>query len=255
MKQEDDTFRFYVRNSCLTVGTTLRGTDASDSDPYSGFSLCHYTGDDKKHFRNCLKKLCQTLGSDEGRIVVPRQTHSANVLVLTEESLSHIDTEDKDAIVTNVPGIVTGINTADCVPVVIYDTETMVTGVAHAGWRGALGGVIGNTVKAMAMLGAIPGRCKAIIAPSICSKCFEVGEEVAALFPEAFVHRERGCKPHVDLKGFVTSRLVGEGLAGNSIYTDPDCTLCRPDKFFSARALGISSGRNFTFAVMNNHLE
>lgn len=255
MKQEDDTFRFYVRNSCLTVGTTLRGTDASDSDPYSGFSLCHYTGDDKKHFRNCLKKLCQTLGSDEERIVVPRQTHSANVLGLTKEALSHIDTGEKDAIVTNVPGIVTGINTADCVPVVIYDTEAMVTGVAHAGWRGALGGVIGNTVKAMAMLGAIPGRCKAIIAPSICTKCFEVGEEVAALFPKAFVHRECGTRPHVDLKGFVMSMLVEEGLAESSIFVDPDCTRCRPDKFFSARALGIASGRNFTFAVMNNHLE
>lgn len=233
----DDAVRAYV---------TGRG-DVADS-PYSGFNICHYTGDSPERVKECRDRLAGFLGLPVGSIIVPRQTHSNNCLILDSMPVGSNELEGVDAIVTRLKGVAIGVSTADCVPVVMDEPEAGIIGVAHAGWRGAVGGIIGNTIRAMERLGANPSEIRVAMGPCICKDCFEVGEEVALQFPDDCVSREYE-KPHVDLPGYVRKMLIECGVAPENIKLPEDCTRCSPDRYFSARYMGINSGRNFTFIV------
>ncbi len=229
---------------------TYRGGICNAESPYAGFNVCHYTGDSPEHISHCRALLCGHLGVEEEALVVPRQTHSTNVAVIDNIPFDNRTFEGVDALVTTLDNVVIGVSTADCVPVVLGDIDSGVIGVAHAGWRGAVGGIMGNTVSAMVSVGADASKIKAALGPSICVDCFEVGEEVAAQFPDGCVERRSGWrKPHVNLQRFVTDELVYAGLERCNIspFSKERCTLCHPATFFSARSLGVNSGRLFTF--------
>ncbi len=245
----------YLRkDECATVGYTSRGeVMESDRSPYSSFNLCHYTGDDPGRVKASRQMLARELGIPADAVIVPRQTHSTNVLVISDSvSLDEINVDDIDALVTNRRDIVIGVNTADCLPVVVVDELHGVAGVAHAGWRGAVGGVVLKMMDAMEELGAQPERMTAYLGPAICKECFEVGEEVAMQFPDICVDRSYP-KPHVDLPRFAFEQLTARGVAADRIVSDSGelCTKCHADYLFSARKLGIASGRNFTFARLS----
>lgn len=226
---------------------TLRGP-VTPGNPYSGVNLCHYVADDPDHVERSRHEFCRALGLSSDRLVVPRQTHSVRVAVT--DSLPAAP-EDVDAVVTNLADVAIGVSTADCVPVVLADAEAGVIAALHAGWRGALGGIVANTVAAMVQLGATPTRISASLGPCICADCFEVGEEVATLFPDEVVRRANGIKPHVDLPAYVMAQLADAGVGRSRIAPPPLCTRCHPDLLFSARAHGTASGRIFT-AIMQS---
>jgi polyphenol oxidase len=122
--------------------------------------------------------------------------------------------------VTNRPGLCLGILTADCVPLLFADPVAGVIGAAHAGWKGALGGIAEATVTAMCRLGAEPNRIRAAIGPAIQQASYEVGPEFPARFAETdpaslrFFRGPAGDGRHrFDLPGFVASRLAMLGLA------------------------------------------
>lgn len=234
----------------ILAATTWRGDEACHEDPYSGFSLCHYTGDGETHFMKCRRRLTEWCGVGNDKLFVPRQTHSVNVAVITQQNIATVNIDNHDALVTDMPGIIIGVNTADCVPVIMYDPENRVVAAAHAGWRGAVGGIVENTMDAMTRLNADPRSIRAIICPAICAGCFEVGEEVAARFPENRVMRHNGCRPHVDLPGYVGDCMENKGVLRSNICQTGECTRCHPMKYFSARASGINSGRNFSFVMI-----
>lgn len=243
------TIDFFTDDSIAVAGTTVRGQHADDLAPYDGFSLCHYCGDTASHVATCHKELADRLNISPERIIIPRQTHSVNVLV-AEDGAYDVHPEDIDAVVTRIHGLCIGVNTADCVPVIIIDKVNKVAAAIHAGWRGAAGGIVTETMKRMVSIGGDPQHCTAYIAPCICTSCFEVGEEVASQFPAKYVNRTYGVKPHVDLKLFIRDSLDHCGISGGEIHVHPGCTRCEPDRYFSARRLGISSGRNFTFVML-----
>lgn len=230
---------------------TTRGA-CTPAEPYSGFNLCHYTGDDPAHSGACRDSLAEMFEIPSDRIIIPRQTHSTNVATITAMPVSPDDIENVDAVVTNQRGLIIGVNTADCVPVVLLDPKADIYAVAHAGWRGAVSGIVENTVKAMLSLGSSPRDILAAIGPSICVGCFEVGDEVASRFPADCVSREPGQKPHVSLQKHITKILSHLSLRQNNIYPfDPaSCTRCHPDLYWSARRMGINSGRIYTFVVI-----
>lgn len=213
------------------------------SDSYSGINVCHYVHDDPAHVRASREEVCRQLGIGADALVVPRQIHSADVAVLIGGASSP---DGVDAIVTGLSDVAIGVSTADCVPVVMADGSSGLIAASHAGWRGALAGIIDNTVDTMVSRGASVKNIKVMIGPCICWSCFEVGEEVAALFPDGFVSRDYGTKPHVDLPGYVRSRLEAHGIPTSAIQGPIDCTRCNPSRYFSARRLGINSGRTFT---------
>ena len=171
------------------------------------------------------------------------QIHSAEVVEV--DGPWPRDTRPKaDAMVTRAPRVALGILTADCAPVLLADSAARVIGAAHAGWRGALTGVIAATVAAMARLGAEPRRILAGIGPCIAQRSYEVGPEFPAPFladdprhetffaPCAAAAARGETKFLFDLRGFVASQLGKAGV--RQVYDVPHDT-CREERFFSYR--------------------
>lgn len=263
-----DTGQFAVRNGnrswlkviadlgSYKVMFTSRG-DARSASAYSGFNICHYTGDSVSHIIDCRRRLAEAVGVDVDRIIVPRQTHSVKVAVVSSLPVDDTALEGVDGIVSILNKVVIGVSTADCVPVILVDETTGVVAALHAGWRGAVGGIVREGVGRMKELGAVPERTMAYIGPSICVDCFEVGEEVAEKFPdECVVRYDDGRRPHVDLPRYVVLMLEQEGVQSCNIksFTKNICTRCHPDQYFSARALGVESGRNYTFVIKDDFI-
>ena len=241
--------------------STMRG-DVDRRNAYSGVNLCDYVGDDALHVLDGRLMLAMRLGVDLDDLVMPRQTHSCRVAVIDEKFRAlDIDKQEAalegvDASVTSLPGVVIGVNTADCVPIVLVDEVAGVIAVAHAGWRGTVGRIAGKVVEEMCRQGACADRIQAAMGPSICQDCFEVGDEVVEAFSQAhfevdaLVKRNTATgKAHIDLRAANRAVLVAAGIPAANIVISQHCSRCEHERFFSARRLGIHSGRTFTGIV------
>ena len=169
-------------------------------------------------------------GADPARLLTCYQIHSAIAVTASEPWTAR---PEADAVATATPGLVCGALAADCAPVLIADPEARIVAAAHAGWRGALGGILEATVQAMVGLGAKPERMVAAVGPCIGPASYEVGLE----FLETFVSADPGAseffrpgasadKRMFDLPGFVLSRLTGAGVrqaewVGRDPYAEP----------------------------------
>ncbi|MDJ0514307.1 MAG: peptidoglycan editing factor PgeF [Methyloceanibacter sp.] len=184
-------------------------------------------------------RIARLLGTEPGNLATPYQTHS-NVAVVADETWKPDARPEADAVVTATPGIVVGIVTADCAPVLLCDPEARVIGAAHAGWRGALSGIVEATVEAMNGLGAGEDRIVASIGPTISQGAYEVGEDYKARFletePDAdtfFANDEGTGEPHFDLPAYVADRLRRVGV--NQIYDLGICTYYDETRLYSYR--------------------
>lgn len=155
-----------------------------------------------------------------GRLAAPHQVHSPDVVVVTQAWADAAQGRPvADAAVTATPGIVLGIVTADCGPILFADREAGVIGAAHAGWRGAVDGVLENTIAAMEQLGARRADIAAVLGPTIAQPSYEVDAAFRDRFDagaEAFFipapEREGIARWHFDLPGYITARLAKAGL-------------------------------------------
>ncbi len=156
-----------------------------------------------------------------GRLAAPHQVHSPDVVVVDESwDDSAAGRPVADAVVTATPGIVLGIVTADCGPILFADAQAGVIGAAHAGWRGAVDGVLENTIAAMEALGAQRERIIAVLGPTIAQPSYEVDAPFRAHFaveaePFFAPAPERDGTPrwHFDLPGFIMAQLAASGLS------------------------------------------
>ena len=238
------------RNDNIVAGNSVRCC-VDEKDCYDGFSVCGYTGDSVEHVAGCRRQLASFLDIDEARVVQCRQTHSSSVFVADADTITAGNEPfGYDAIVTNLKNVAIGINTADCVPILIFDKRAGIIGAVHAGWRGALAGIAVNALEKMMELGAGKDGMGVYFGPSIGECCFEVGNEVASQFPDEFVIHRAGEKPQVNLAAFVAQQLVDWGVNRERIVMNGNCTRCDARRYFSARALGVESGRVFTFIMM-----
>jgi YfiH family protein len=169
-----------------------------------------------------------------------RQTHSPKV-VTVDEIWTPQNAPQADAMVTNKTGIALGIRTADCVPVLFACTNSPIIAAAHAGWRGALCGVLENTVAAMENLGAQKKSLRAALGPCIWKKSYEVGPEFPAAFLAEDPAHERFFTPtfksdnyQFDLSGYVVEKLHKLGVL--SVEESPADTCADPERFYSYRA-------------------
>ena len=245
--------------------STTRG-QVEGSNPYSGVNLCDYVGDDALRVLDARLTLAMQLGVDLDDLVMPRQTHSCRVAVIDERFRTlDIDQQEAalegiDALVTKLQDVVIGVNTADCVPIVLADDHAGVIAVAHAGWRGTVGLIAKTVVEEMCRQGARADRIQAAMGPSICQQCFEVGDEVVEAFKKAHFNLEEIVvrdaatgKAHIDLRAANRAVLVSAGVPVDNIVISPHCSRCEPERFFSARRLGINSGRTFTGIHLVKH--
>lgn len=166
-----------------------------------------------------------------------KQIHSANVF----DAARCGPGEEGDALISREAGVIVGVKTADCVPVLLADPKTQTVAAIHAGWRGTVENVVVRAVEALAReWGARPADIRAAIGPSIGPCCYEVGPEVAVRF-------EAGCnsRKHIDLPDRNEKQLRATGV--NKIWRADECTFCQADRFFSFRREGAAAGRMISF--------
>ena len=242
----------------VSAFSTTRGK-VDCRNPYSGVNLCDYVGDDALRVLDSRLALAMKLGVELDDLIMPHQVHSCRVAVIDERFRAlDIDQQEAalegvDALVTTLTGVVIGVNTADCVPIVLADGEAGVIAVAHAGWRGTAGRIVKFVVEEMCRHGALAERIQVAMGPSICQDCFEVGDEVVTDFEQVGFdlhaimkrHPDTG-KAHIDLRAANRDALIAAGVPAANIVASKHCSRCEHDRFFSARRLGINSGRTFT---------
>lgn len=182
-------------------------------------------------------RVANALGVEGEALKTVHQVHSVDVVTVGD---AFSDTTIKaDAMVTKTSGVCVSILTADCMPVLFADAKARVIGAAHAGWKGALGGVLEATIDAMEALGAARGNIAATIGPAISQRAYEVGPEFYDRIVDADPEHARffvggaGDRVQFDLPGFGLFRLrkAGVGQAGWTRH----CTYSDPDRFFSYR--------------------
>jgi YfiH family protein len=166
------------------------------------------------------------------------QVHSNRVVTLTDRHQATARPE-ADALVTANPDLLLAIQTADCSPILLADPQAAVIGAAHAGWKGALSGIIGATVDAMRRLGAEPSRIVAAIGPTISLDNYEVGPDFAASLLKQHRDAENrlatptGGRAHFDLPGFVFDQLIEAGVG--QVHDLRRCTYGNSKHYFSHR--------------------
>jgi YfiH family protein len=195
--------------------------------------------DDAANVTENRVRVAELLGAEPSRLLTVFQKHSADAVV-ADRPWKDGKMPEADAIVTAKPGLAIGVLTADCAPVLLCDGEARVIGAAHAGWKGALGGIIEATVEAMRKLGAKPERIIAAIGPAISQDAYEVGADFVERFladePESsafFITDEFSGEPHFDLPGYVGERLARAGVG--AIADLGLCTYCEETRLFSYR--------------------
>jgi len=184
-------------------------------------------------------RMAMALGVTPDRFLTAYQIHSPDVVVV-EEPWTHDRRPRADAIVTRLPRLAIGVSTADCGPLLFADAEAHVIGAAHAGWRGALAGVIEAAIAAMEKLGAQRSRIATALGPTIRQPNYEVGSEFVERFLAADADNKRFFKPSTssghamfDLGGYIAERLQRAGITN---FEDLGlCTYAEPERFFSYR--------------------
>jgi polyphenol oxidase len=184
-------------------------------------------------------RMAAALGVAREHLVTAYQVHSPDVVV-AETPWTRVEAPRADAVVTRVPGLAVGITTADCGPVLFADAEAGIVGATHAGWKGALTGVVEATLAAMERLGAARSRITAALGPMIRQPSYEVGPELVARFTQAAADDARFFQPSprpghslFDLAGLIVARLDRAGIARCDDLGH--CTYADPSRFFSYR--------------------
>jgi YfiH family protein len=206
---------------------------------YASLNCGQGSGDNRVSVTENRARVALHLASPEDDVQTLHQVHSATALVV--DALVARETLPKaDALVTKTRGLAVGVLTADCTPVLFADPEAKVIGAAHAGWRGALAGVLEATVAAMESIGADRKRIHAALGPTIGPKSYEVGPEFEAEFLASdpaygrFFRRVSGRdRPHFDLPAFVNQSLSRLGI--RSVESRAHCTYENESLFFSFR--------------------
>lgn len=201
-------------------------------------------------FEATATRLLRAIGAPDAHLATCRQVHSAKVrAVRSDGDIRDVKTEC-DAVTTNKQGVLLGIKTADCVPVLIADPSTGAVAGIHAGWRGAASRIVERGFASMmALWKSDRADCLAAIGPSVCASCYEVGPEVLARFRSEFPYASRiisnphDDKAHLDLKTACAVQLELCGFELEQIFVSDACTICENQRFPSFRKEGARAGR------------
>lgn len=204
---------------------------------YRGLNVGSGSKDEPAKVAENRRRVAQALRAPLSHLVTVHQVHSPDVI--TVDAPFDGERPKADAMVTATPGIVIGSLSADCGPILFADPDARVIGAAHAGWRGAISGVLENTVEAMIALGARRERIEAVLGPTIGPENYEVGQEFYDQFAGTdrkytsfFRDGSRSDRFMFDLWSFILHRLEGTGVNASALRL---CTYADEDRFFSYR--------------------
>ena len=236
-------------NISVPHGFTTRTGGVSEGI-FSSMNIAMHRGDSTENVAKNYEILVERIGFDLKKLVLTRQTHSDIVRKVTKgdaRGLDHQNYPESDALITNDAGCALVVFTADCTPILLWDSVNGAVGAVHAGWRGTASDIAGKTVRAMVSeFGCNPANIRAAIGPNIGVCCFETDRDVPDAIIEAFGReveafiRKTGEKYHVDLKEINALALRRAGV--KNIEISADCTMCNPELFWSHRLTGAERG-------------
>lgn len=214
-------------------------TGGVSSGIYAGLNCGLGSNDDAVHVLENRRRVSDYLGSKYDGVLTLYQEHGATAFTV-DGPIPRDQLPKADGIVTATPGLVIGVLTADCAPVLFADADAKIVAAAHAGWRGAVSGIVESTIAEMERLGARRERITASVGPCIDQSAYEVGDDfmdgvVARDSANAgyFVRASAFAKPHFDLPGFVVNRLRQAKI--RNIVNASQCTHANESLFFSFR--------------------
>lgn len=220
---------------------------------YASMNMSPFSGDNVEHQSENLNLLKKKLNSTD--LIIPFQTHGTEIGIINEDFIQKNFAERADllngidALITKEPNVCIGVTTADCVPLIFYDPQLEVIAVAHAGWRGTCGRIAEKVVKRMQEeFGSHPQHINVVIGPSISGTVYNVGNELidnfsSAGFPVAEIFNTNNELIYLDLWKANQWLLESMGVPADHIQISEICTYTQHEKFFSARRLGLKSGR------------
>lgn len=250
---------YHFGNGVTAFSTTRQGGYSQGN--YGQFNINRYCGDKTETIAQNRQALCLWLQIDDRHLLMPHQVHLTEIATIDDHFLSLGDEERQqrlegvDAIMTDKAGVCVGVSTADCIPVLLYDGVHHAVCAIHAGWRGTVSRIVEKAVKAMMeTYGSQPDDIQAQIGPGISLDSFEVGDEVYDAFAQAGFDMaaisQKQAKWHINLPACNRLQLMAMGVKPDHISVSDICTYKTHDTFFSARRLGINSGRIFTAIMM-----
>lgn len=190
-------------------------------------------------------RVAEKFGINPDKLVTVNQVHGETIVTVDSRNYQSIKSSQADAMITKVPGIAIGVETADCVPILLFDPQTPAIAAIHAGWRSTVKKIVQLAVKKMqAEFGSDPKQLIAGIGPAIGSECYEVDEPVMGPIREAFPFWQDVTIPRgagrwgLDLVKANKMELVQIGLAEKNVHALGLCTSCSKDLFYSFRAEG-----------------
>lgn len=229
----------------IIYGFTTRSGGVS-SPPFDSLNLGTGTSDDINDVLENYSLFYDYIGIGEECAAYMKQVHCDNV-VIAEHGGVYPST---DGLVTNRKGLLLGVKTADCLPLLLFDPVSRSIGVVHCGWRSLVSGIAEKTLRIMAgHFGAVPGNIKAAGGQCACSCCYEIGAEIRGQFSPKSVE-SRGGILYADLACELRLKLESSGLVSENISFNGGCTVCNRDLFFSHRRDGLNSGRMLGYIMI-----
>lgn len=276
MSNQNPVLTYYNMSDGVVAFSTTRHGGVSEGN-YASLNVNEYCGDNAEHVAANRQLLAAELKVDTNRIIIPHQTHGVETRIIGSEFLALPENvkrmllEGVDAVMTNVKGVCIGVSTADCIPVLLYDEEHHAAAAIHAGWRGTQARIVHKAVLEMRMAyNTDPAKLKAVVGPGISIDNFEVGDEVYEAFEQAAfdmdaIAEERikrnpdaddpakrfEKKWHINLPLANKMMLMHTGVKEENIQMSDICTYDNASDYFSARRLGVESGRIYTGIILN----
>lgn len=262
---------FYELVNNVVAFSSTRHSGVSKGN-YAAFNINRYCGDAPEDIEQNRKSLANCLEIDVNKLIVPHQIHSDSSRIIANEyfklpaNIREQIIEGVDAVMTNELNVCIGVSTADCIPILLYDTKHHATAAIHAGWRGTVKHIVQKTIREMGIVYQTkPQELQAVIGPGISLQNFEVGDEVYEQFVNACFDMERiarrfrvmqpkegelPLKWHLDLK--LSNRIDMEtmGVLPQNIIDEGICTYDNTNDYFSARKLGVDSGRIYNGIIL-----
>jgi len=223
--------------------TRLGGVSAL---PSRALNLAYFKGDEKEAVAENRRRFLKAMGAEGVQIVTARQTHSTERCTIESAAQARGPQPECDAMITRMTDVLLGVQTADCLPVLVADTKSGAVAGIHAGWRGTAGRITERTVADLMLSGGVnPRDCIAALGPTACAECYEVGEDVIERYKSEFgywrnllVNFKENGKAHLDIRAANVQQLMFCGFSEDRIHVAEFCTMHQNEFFFSYRKEG-----------------
>ncbi len=222
---------------------TQKNAHFTENRLIEGLNVGFNTQEERHQIIENRKLIFDSFGISAEQIALGNQVHGTHIAEVSEAGLQ----KETDGLITNQKGLGLAILVADCAAILLHDVQIGFIGALHAGWRGAIGGILSRTLSNFKEKGSDLTQLRAFISPCISAAQFEVGEEVASQFPDHAVIRGVYKKPHVDLKAFLAFQFQDAGVDLQQVEVHDGCTLEDAQSYYSYRREGNKSGRMMAF--------